>query len=116
MGIENWRRPRWQAADAAVNSLPLMGIENIPLLITPHGDRKLGRHGGSAQQSLITPHGDRKLICGSYTDRDSLPLMGIENCRGTVRPGHSAGSDFVAPDSLPLMGIETPYLFRTDTR
>ena len=76
------------------SSLPLMGIENPsygrrdpagrPALITPHGDRKLERLGGTAGHAdpLITPHGDRKPSGTSGDDLTrvtSLPLMGIEN-------------------------------------
>ena len=72
-------------------SLPLMGIGNpgvrnykgVPiLLITPHGDRKLGD------------------LLGTYVQSGtSLPLMGIGNVSFNDWPGRTHA------DSLPLMGI-----------
>ena len=56
---------------ASIRSLPLMGIVNVPgllskasdpfRLITPHGDRKPSWKGVPSESGwLITPHGDRK--------------------------------------------------------
>ena len=94
MGIENTLTTRLVHTSGQC-SLPLMGIENhrqsppsrpVAVLITPHGDRKLGRRGpahspgahypswGSKTAAspawigdavLITPHGDRKRDLGA---------------------------------------------------
>ena len=128
MGIENASTAyRWSPASS---SLPLMGIENLrcsraPMarlrLITPHGDRKrgAGRTGRTGRPRLITPHGDRKLRAvaplpyGSKTVawQDSLPLMGIENCR--ARTGLPRTIRHL--DSLPLMGIENSLVMASSS-
>ena len=92
----------------ALVSLPLMGIGNqIPIaprrrrlgLITPHGDRKLGRHPAKAgHPELITPHGDRKLEPAEPNSARHL-LAKLITPHGDRKPPISAGSD---GSSVPL--------------
>ena len=119
MGIENDALRR-SATARSRTSLPLMGIENHRAitrsccdrqgLITPHGDRKLGRCPRllSAITSFSLPlMGIENTNVRRFSPADvhsiSLPLMGIENTRAKRSMRSSATS------SLPLMGIENRW-------